>query len=567
MTIEFNQIPGSIRKPGKYFEFNTALALRSLPENQQKLILLGQRLGAYIEPARFQGGTLNDATSAGTYTGTSKKDFLVRISTAAATDKFEYSTNGGLTWSLSETDLTGAAQALEDGVTITFGATTGHAVGDQWNFGAWPEPSVAEKVPTQVYSTSDVAIYFGYGSMAHLMSIAALEANAYCQLSVCALDDNAAGVQSTGDISFTGPATAAGTIKVWIGNKKIEISYAKDDTAQEIALAFQAKLEEYSDLPVMFYVDAAAPVKINFKARNAGTIGSLIGIEKEITANTGVGAAINNMASGATDPDLDDALTAIYAEDYDIIATPYNAQSDIAKLRDHLDSISGPLEQRGAIGVYAIDSTLANATTRAGQINSGMIVSAFLRGTRSISYEIGAAFASVMASEEDPARPLNTLELKGIHAPIISSRLSRTEQETCLYNGVSPLEVGPGEKVQIVRAISTYTKDAQSADDISLLDITTMRTLFYVREACRTRVALRFPRSKLSSKTPARVRSELLDVLLSLEELEIVDNVESNKDGLIVEVNATDPNRLDAKIPTDVVNGLHVLAGRIDLIL
>jgi phage tail sheath gpL-like len=78
---------------------------------------------------------------------------------------------------------------------------------------------------------------------------------------------------------------------------------------------------------------------------------------------------------------------------------------------------------------------------------------------------------------------------------------------------------------------------------------------------------LRFPREKLSSKTPPKVRSEILDVLYKLEELEIVENVDANKDGVICERDLQDPNRLDAKIPTDVVNGLHVFAGRIDLIL
>ncbi|MDD5676339.1 MAG: phage tail sheath C-terminal domain-containing protein [Chitinivibrionales bacterium] len=178
-----------------------------------------------------------------------------------------------------------------------------------------------------------------------------------------------------------------------------------------------------------------------------------------------------------------------------------------------------------------------------------------------------AAIAAVMAYEEDPARPLNTLALTGIAAPPIASRLSRTEQESCLSNGVTPLEVGPGEIVQIVRAISTYVQDAQGIDDVSLLDITTMRTLDYVRKAIRTRVALRFPREKLSSKTPDKVRDQIMDVLYQLEDLEIVEEVAANEDGVICERDLQDPNRLDAKIPCDVVNGLHVFAGRIDLLL
>lgn len=88
-----------------------------------------------------------------------------------------------------------------------------------------------------------------------------------------------------------------------------------------------------------------------------------------------------------------------------------------------------------------------------------------------------------------------------------------------------------------------------------------------MRKACRERIALRFPRDKLSSRTPDRVRSELLDVLYKLEELEIVEEVEANKAMLIVERDSQDVNRLDAAIPCDVVNGLHVFAGRIDLLL
>jgi len=56
-------------------------------------------------------------------------------------------------------------------------------------------------------------------------------------------------------------------------------------------------------------------------------------------------------------------------------------------------------------------------------------------------------------------------------------------------------------------------------------------------------------------------------VLLKLEELEIVEEVQANSGNLVVERSETDPNRLNAAIPADVVNGLHVFAGRIDLLL
>jgi phage tail sheath gpL-like len=45
-NIAFDSIPSSIRKPGKYFEFNTKLAVRTLPGNLQRLLIVGQRLAA-----------------------------------------------------------------------------------------------------------------------------------------------------------------------------------------------------------------------------------------------------------------------------------------------------------------------------------------------------------------------------------------------------------------------------------------------------------------------------------------------------------------------------------------
>ena len=105
------------------------------------------------------------------------------------------------------------------------------------------------------------------------------------------------------------------------------------------------------------------------------------------------------------------------------------------------------------------------------------------------------------------------------------------------------------------------------SDDPALLDVTTIRTLDYVRKAVRDRIALYYPREKISSRTPAKVKSDILNVLLQLEELEIVEEVTANKDGVLVEKSETDANRLDARIPVDVVNGLHVFAGRIDLLL
>lgn len=474
-NISFDQIPSSIRKPGKYIEFNTKLAVRTLPNNKQSMLIIAQR------------------TSAGT---------------------------------------------------------------------------VLANVLTTVFSDKQAEAYFGVGSMAHLMTRAAIKANAYLDLSVIALDDASAGQPAVGTVTIGGPATVGGVLTLYVGNTKVEIAITAADTASAIAAALKAEIDNNPDLPVTASVAEAV---VTLTARNKGLCGNDIGLGYKLTNTSGVTVTIVDMAAGATNPSLTAVLATVFAHKFDVIVTPYNAQTDLETIETHLDSVSGPVEQRPGVAVYGMNGALATATTLSGLVNSGRILCAYLRYTsatarKSMPCEIAAAMGAVMCFEEDPARPLNTLELEGIAVPDIKDRLSRTEQENLLYNGVTPVEV-INETVQIVRAISTYLQDAQGIDDVSLLDITTIRTLDYVRKACRERIALRFPREKLSSKTPAKVRTELLDVLLRLQDLEIVEEVEANKDGLIVERDEQDVNRLNAKIPCDVVNGLHIFAGRIDLLL
>ena len=273
------------------------------------------------------------------------------------------------------------------------------------------------------------------------------------------------------------------------------------------------------------------------------------------------------MGYDTTLPDIELALATVFAGDYQIVVTDSQTQTNLTVLRDHLDAVSHPMEQRGCVGVTAWTGTLATGSTLTTSLNAGRISCAWLKNSSTDFKLIAAAYAAVMASEEDPARPLNHLELLGVAANSVPDRAGRTEQEVAMTKGLTPLEVGPGDKVQIVRALSTYTKNVAGADDVSLLDITSIRTLDYTRKACKTRVDLRFPRDKKTKRVKGAVRSEILDVLVKLEELEILENVEENKELLEVGDDLQDVNRANCAIPADIVNGLHVIAGRIDMFL
>ena len=92
---------------------------------------------AEMAEAVFSGKGLDDLSEGGAYSGPPEPvNYLVEIdgvgTGAGGVDTFCWSKDGGTTWEASEVDITGSAQDLDNGVTVTFSATTGHTSGDQW---------------------------------------------------------------------------------------------------------------------------------------------------------------------------------------------------------------------------------------------------------------------------------------------------------------------------------------------------------------------------------------------------------------------------------------------------
>lgn len=417
--------------------------------------------------------------------------------------------------------------------------------------------------PIKVYSDAEAANHFGAGSWAHLMVRQALKNNTNLNLTVVGLADHSAGVAATGSVTLTGTATGAGVITLVIAGKKYAISASKGEEASDLTTRLVAYINAQADSPVTAKVEESALV---LTAKCKGELGNEITLSYTNTAS-GVSLALEAMTNGQQNPEIAMALSSVAGTHYNIIVSPYTDIDNARALKEHLEAVSSPTAKMPAIGVMAWRGTLATGTTFTGQLNSERLSVAWYKGSVEPNALIAAGYAAVISSEEDPARPLNTLEVKGLSLVDDSQIPMRTEFQQALYNGLTPLKI-TNSKVQIMRAITTYTKSAAGVEDPSYLDLTTIRSLDYGRKAIEQRIALRFPRSKLIGKvTPLKVRSEVLDVMTKLGEAEIWENVEENKSALIVVKDNKDADRLNLKIPADVVNGLHVVAAQISLIL
>lgn len=473
MAIEFDKIPTSVRHPGVYSEFNTKMAVSSLPTNEQEVLILA--------PMTAQ----------------------------------------------SDTDFTS---------------------------------------PLRVYSDVEAAEAFGYGSWAHLMTRIAIKNNPYIRLSVMGLKDHKAGVAAKGSITINGTATSQGVITATIANVDYQISVSQAETAENLATRLSAVINADTDAVVTAQNESGT---VNLTAKCKGAIGNEISLTCNNTAKS-ISISGNAFANGETNADLTDALAAIAGTHYHIIISPFNDDKNAKALREHLETVSSPIERKRGLGVMAFTGTMSAGSTFTEKLNHERVTVGWYKGATDSVALIAAGYGSVIAGEEDPARPLNTLEIKGIAETDGTQKPTWNEANQALFHGLTPITV-VNHKVQIMRAITTYTKNATNTDDPSWLDLTTIRTMDYTAKAIEQRLALRFPRAKLTTRkgnnTPQKVRSEILDVLYRLENADILEPIEPHKDKLLVQRSQVDANTLDTAVPADVVNGLHVIRNRIDLIL
>lgn len=428
--------------------------------------------------------------------------------------------------------------------------------------------------PTQVYSVAEARTLFGSGSPPALMVAAALAQNPQIsELWVCALSEHGSGVAAAGTLTITSSGLTAGVLTVYIGRFSVQISVAAADTNGTIASNIEAALDDDTSLP---FTASVATNVVTLTAVTKGTQGNDWTFASHYTGS-GLTVTIVQPVNGATNPTLSTALQAVLSQQYDLIVMEYNDSTSLDALITHLDDVSGAMEQRPGIGICGVagDSSLSTATTLSSGRNSERLGLVYLRGTRTHPMELGAAVAAAFTAEPDRARPLNRVVIDVAEPPdTLSDRLSRAEQQSALSNGLMPLQVVGGD-VQIVRSVSTYVTDSFGAADDTLLDLQTIRVLDAVRAAVNTAFRATFAQVKIADNAvtpnttdPAKIRGVVLGVLRRLQdELGYLENVEAHSSRLVVERDGSDPGRVNISIPADIVDGLHVLASDIQLIL
>lgn len=437
---------------------------------------------------------------------------------------------------------------------------------------------VAAGVPVRVTNVGTAQQAFGYGSMLAVMCEAWLKQTETVELWAVGLADDGAGVAAEGTITFTGPATAAGTLQLYVAGKKIPVGVTSGMTAAQLATATAAAINADTSLPITASVDGGAPTVVETLARHKGEVGNAIDVRANYHQGdrlpAGIGISIVCPTDGETNPDIATALTAIGAVQYTTIVMPYTDATNLATLEAELAERWDGLHTNDGHAFTAVPGTHADASTLGDSRNSPHVTIMGVQKSPTWLPVIAAQVAAADAAEPDPARPRQTLVLKSTLPPSVTDRYTRAERNLHLADGIATYTVDDGGLCRIERLVTTYKTNQQSVEDPSYRDVEILRSLSYIRFAVRARISQVYPRHKLAADggnystsqaiaTPSGIRAELIALFQDLVNAAIVEDIEQFKADLVVEINAEDPNRVDVLLPPNLVNQLRVFAAAI----
>jgi phage tail sheath gpL-like len=436
----------------------------------------------------------------------------------------------------------------------------------------------------RVTREEDVITLAGRGSMLHRQYIAWSAANKSTEVWIGVLADNGAGVAATGTITVTGPATAGGTIPLYLGGELVEVGVNSGDIATAIATAIAAEINDNLDLPVTAAVGGVGSEHIvTLTFRHKGLVGNSYDIRHSFNLGealpAGVDLAIVAMANGTTNPTLTTLIAAMADMWFHVWTHPYTDATSLAAIEAELADRAGPMRSMDGVAITSASGSFATLTTLGDGRNSAYSSIVAQAGPSPLTppMEFAAEAAALVAyyGQIDPARPFQTLAMSHAIAPAQDNLFTAEERNLLLYDGIATTKVGPGFVPQLERIITTYQENSAGAADTAYLDVTTVLTLMYLRYDFVALITSRYGRHKLADDgarvgegqaviTPKLGKGEALAWFRAKEEQGLVEGYDQFKRDLVCVRSGSDVNRLEWLLPTDLMNFLAVAAAKIE---
>jgi phage tail sheath gpL-like len=415
----------------------------------------------------------------------------------------------------------------------------------------------------RVTSPEQAERYYGRGSMIAEMLRVALKVNPFQETVAIALDDDPAAAAASGSLTVSGTATVPGTLALYIAGYRLRVGVAATDQASDVAQSIVDAISADDRLPVTAVVNDTDTAKVDLTCRWKGETGNDIDLDlnrQDEETPAGLSVSFTAMANGSANPDLAAAIDVMGDQWYHHLVCPYNDTANLGVLKDELDRRFGPMVQQGGRAFGAFRGTHSETGDFGGNHNSPHLTVMGTNHAASPTWLWAATYAMVASGSlsNDPARPLQYLELPGLIGPRTSKAWTNAERNLLLFDGIATFTVADDGTVRIEREITTFQQnDAGIASD-AYLDIQVPETLERIRYEQVSRILSKFPRHKLAEDadaalfgagqpivTPKVAKAELLDLYQDFIQAGWAQDYEGYKESLVVSIDPDNPKRLN----------------------
>ena len=386
--------------------------------------------------------------------------------------------------------------------------------------------------------------------------------------------------KATGQIDMKGVATADGIFSIYIGGLSYQIPVRKEDKASDVAPKL---VKEINSNPLSFVeAELSGNNDIKLTSKQAGAIGLDIPIlfnynEFDFLPPGLERAEITPMGSSGPNPDISSVIEKLDEIQFNVIVMPYTDRENLRAIDRFLNERWGPETPLDGHAFIGSGENPERQIEIAELLNSRQITMLDAGGFPVPAHLFAAAVAGLNSryASIDPARPQQTLEVRGILPPKIPKK--REIRDQLLKAGVSTTTAQSG-KVYVERLVTTYTRNPIGSLDPSYRDIAVKQTLSFLRWDFRRLFASRYPRHKLAMSderigpgqavlTPKSAKAEAVALFRKWELAGLAEDIDQFKTELIVQISPTDPNRLEFLMTPNLINQLRVIGAQISYIL